>query len=156
MEILAFDYGEDIVGMIDLNTDTFTRYRCECMVEGAKRLLACGGIIVSFNGTHYDLPRLATIAGLSASDTPLLRGIHYDMHLEASRERWPPRPRTAPIVGSGLRDHYRHNCRLSGAAPPGWLHCKHERNNWLDCYMTAELWRKSVLRCGRMMCTVSH
>ena len=27
MEILAFDYGEDIVGMIDLNTDAYTRYR---------------------------------------------------------------------------------------------------------------------------------
>ena len=155
MEILAFDYGEDIVGMIDLNTDTYTRYRGKAMVEGAKRILACDGIIVSFNGTCYDLPRLAKFAGLSASDTPSLRGIHHDMQIEASRDRWPPRPGTAPIIGSGLRDHHRHYCGHSPAEPPGWLDCEYERSNWLDCYMTAELWRKIVLGHDPAICFVA-
>ena len=155
MEILAFDYGEDIVGMIDLNTDTYTRYRGERMVEGAKRILACDGIVVSFNGTYYDLPKLAKVAGLSASDKPSLRGIHHDMQIEASRERWPPRPGTAPIVGCCLRDHFRHYCGDSSAEPPDWLDYDHEGNNWLDCYMTAELWRKIVLGRDPTICFVS-
>ncbi len=145
MKILAFDYGEDIVGMIDLNTHDCTRYRGKCMIEGAKRILVCDGIIISFNGTCYDLPKLVKVARFSASDTPSLRGIHNDMQIEASRDRWPPLPGTAPIVGSGLRDHYRHYCGHSPAEPPGWLDCEHERNNWLDCYMTAEIWRKIIL-----------
>ena len=129
MEILAFDYGEDIVGMVDLNTDAYTRYRGECMVEGAKRILASDGIIVSFNGSGYDLPRLAELSGFSASYTPALRGIHHDMQIEASRDRWPPLPGTAPIVGSGLRDHYRHYCGHSPPEPPGWLKDEYERSN---------------------------
>ena len=145
MEILAFDYGEDIVGMIDLNTDAYTRYRGARLVEGAKRVLACEGIIVSFNGTDYDLPRLAKLARDSASHTPSARGIHHDMQVEASRDRWPPRPGTDPIVGTDLRDHYRHYCGRPPAEPPGWLECGYERNNWLDCYMTAELWRRIIL-----------
>lgn len=144
MEILAFDYDEDIVGMIDLNTDAYTRYRGECMIEGANRILACDGIIVSFNGTGYDLPRLARLTGLSASDTPSPRGIHHDMQFEASRDHWPPRPGTASIVGWSLQDHYRHYCGQSPAEPPGFLDDEYERSNWLDCYMTAELWRKIV------------
>ena len=155
MEMLAFDYGEDIVGVIDLNTDAYTRYRGECMIEGAKRILACDGIIVSFNGTGYDLPKLAKLAGLSASDTPSLRGIHHDMQIEASRDRWPPATRNCSYRRPGLRDHYRHYCGLSPAEPPGWLDCEHERNNWLDCYMIAELWRKIVLGRDRTMYFVS-
>ena len=154
MEILAFDYGEDIVGVLDLNTDVYARFRGECMIGGAKRILACDGIIVSFNGTGYDLPNLAKVVGLSDSDTPPLRGTHHDMQIEASRERWPPRPGTAPIIGFGLRDHYRHYCGHSPAEPPGWLDCDYERDNWLDCYMTAELWRKIVLRRDPTMCLV--
>ena len=146
MENLAFDSGEDIVGMIDLNSGAYTRYRGECMVEGAKRILASEGIIVSFNGTGFDLPRLAKLAGLFASDTPALWGIHHDMQIEASRDRWPPVPGTAPIVGAGLRDHYQHYYGRSPPEPPGWLNDEYERSNWLDCYMAAELWRKIVLR----------
>ena len=144
MEVLAFDYGEDIVGMIDLNTDAYTRYRGKRMVEGANRILACEGIIVSFNGTDYDLPKLAKLAGLFASDTLSLLGIHHDMQIEASRDRWPPRPGTAPIVGSGLRDHYRYYLGQPPPEPPGFLEDEYERSNWLDCYMTAELWRTIV------------
>ena len=93
--------------MIDLNTDAYTRYRGECMVEGAKRILACEGVIISFNGEEYDLPRLARLAGLAVSDTLQQRDNHYDMQVEASRDRWPPRLGTAPIVSPCLRDYYR-------------------------------------------------
>ena len=144
MEILAFDYGEDIIGMIDLDTDAYTRYRGECLVKGAKRVLACEGIIVSFNGTNYDLPRLVKLAGNFGSDTPSPQGIHYDMQIEASRDRWPPDRGTTPIVGTPLRDQYRHYCGRSPAEPPGWLECEYERSNWLDCYMAAELWRRII------------
>ena len=146
MEILAFDYGEDIVGMIDLNTDTYTRYRGECMVEGAKRILPGDDIIVSFNGTGYDLPRLANLAGISASDTLALRSIHHCMQVEASRDRLPPLPGTAPIMDSGLRDHYRHYYGHLPPEPPGRLTEEYERSNWLDCYMATETWRKVVSR----------
>ena len=152
MEILAFDYGEDIVGVIDLNTDVYVLYRGKCMVEGAQRILACEGIIVSFNGTSYDLPKLAKVAGLSASDTPSLRGAHHDMRIEASRDRWLPRPGTAPIVGSSLRDHYRHYCGPSSVEAPDFLDDEYERSNWLDCYMAAELWRKIVSGREPTMC----
>ncbi len=145
MEIVAFDYGGDIVGIIDVNTNAYTRYRGECMVEGAKRILSCDGVIISFNGTRCDLPMLASLAGFSASETPPLRGIHHDMQIEASLDRWPPLPGTAPIVGPCLRDHYRHYCGNAPPNPPNCLKDEYERDNWLDCYMTAELWRKIVL-----------
>ena len=133
MEVLGFDSGEDIVSMIDPNTDAYTQYRGECMVEGAKRILGSDGIIVSFNGTGYDLARLAKLAGLYASDMPGLRGIHHDTQIEASHDRWSSLAATAPIVGSGLRDHYRHYCGRSPPEPPGWLKDGYERSNWLDC-----------------------
>ena len=104
--------------MIDLNTDAYTRYRGECMVEDAKRILACEGVIISFNGGEYDLPRLARLAGLAVSDTLQLRDNHYDMQVEASRDRWPPRLGTAPIVGPCLRDYYRHYCGQSPSNGP--------------------------------------
>ena len=100
----------------------------------------------SFKGIGYDLPRLARLAGTSAFDTPVLLGIHHDMQIEASRDRWPPLRGTAPIVGADLRDHYRHDCGYSPLEPPGWLKDEYERSNWLDCYMAAELWRKIDLR----------
>ncbi len=56
MVVLAFDSGEDIVAMIDLNTYAYTRCRGEYMVEGAKRVLAGDGINVSFNDTGYRTP----------------------------------------------------------------------------------------------------
>jgi len=145
MEIMAFDIGDDIVGIIDLKTDAYTRYRGECMVEGAKRILSCDGVIISFNGTRYDLPMLVRLAGPSASDTLALRGIHHDMQIEASRDRWPPPHGTAPIVGPCLRDHYQHYYGNAPPDPPKCLKDEYERNNWLDCYMASELWRKIVL-----------
>ena len=146
MKILAFDYGEDIVGMIDLHTDIYARYRGARMVDGARRIFACEGIVVSFNGAGYDLRKLAALAGLSASGVPPLQGVHYDMRIEASRDRWPPRPGTAPIVGCSLRDHYRHYCGPTPPQPPGFLDDAYERSNWLDCHMAAELWRAIVSR----------
>lgn len=145
-EILAFDYGQSIVGMIDLRTDLYIRYKGRRMVDGARRILDCEGIVISFNGTRYDLPRLAELVGVADSDNPPLRGEHVDMQIEASRDRWPPDPGTSPIAGENLEKTYRHYFGESLPDPPDYLDDDYERNNWDDCYMTAMLWRKIVSR----------
>ena len=43
IDVLAFDVGEDIVGVLDLNTDKYTPYRGDRMSEGARRIVDCGG-----------------------------------------------------------------------------------------------------------------
>ena len=111
------------------------------MLQGARRILDCEGIIISFNGKVYDVPQLASLAGIDASETLPFIGTHFDMLEEASRERWPPNPGTAPILGCCLRDHYEHYFDQVPLAPPSWLG-DYEQNNWQDCYMAAALWRK--------------
>ena len=144
-ELLAFDIGDDIVGIIDLRTGAFDRYRGAHMREGAQRILDCDGIVISFNGTLYDLPQLARILGLAEWDGPLLKGTHYDMRVHACRDRWPSTDgEDAPILGPDLRDHYRHYCRQPPPDPPGDLDDAHERNNWRDCHMAGELWRRII------------
>ncbi len=143
-EILAFDYGQSIVGMIDLRTDAYIRYKPPSMIDGAKRILDCEGIVISFNGTLYDLPKLAELVGVADSDNPPLRGEHVDMQIEASRDRWPPDPGTKPILGNRLWDTYRHYFGESRPDPPDCLNDDYERDNWYDCYMTAALYRKIV------------
>ena len=145
-EILAFDYGQSIVGMIDLRTDSYSRYRGRRMIDGASRILDCEGIVISFNGTEYDLPKLATLIGVAEPDALSLRGDHYDMLIEASRDRWPPAPGNPKIVFQALPKHYEHYCGEPLPDPPDFLVDDYERDNWGDCYMTAMLWRKIVLR----------
>jgi hypothetical protein len=64
-EVLAFDWGTTIVGVLDITTDVYRAYRSRKeRLEGAKRIVDCPSIIVSFNGSGRDLPELATILGL--------------------------------------------------------------------------------------------
>ncbi len=145
-EILAFDVGESMVGMIDLRADSYSRYKGRRMVDGARRILDCEGTIISFNGTIYDLPELARIAGIAEPDALSLRSDHYDMLIEASRDRWPPVPGNRRIVFQALRKHYEHYFGEPLPDPPDFLIDDYERGNWNDCYMTAMLWRKIVSR----------
>ena len=149
-EVLAFDVGQDIVGIIDLRTDAYERYRGARMPEGARRILDCDGIVISFNGIVCDLPKLAMILGIADADALPLKGAHCDMRVHACRDRWPPRDNEdVGILGPDLRDHYRHYFRRPPPDPPGHLDDDYERNNWRDCHMAGALWRRIV---GRRPC----
>ena len=145
-EILAFDYAQSMVGMIDLRTDSYSRYRGRCMVDGARRILDCEGTIISFNGAIYDLPELARIAGIAEPAALSLRGDHHDMMIEASRDRYPPVSGNSKIIFQPLWKYYEHYCGEPLPDPPDFLIDDYERDNWDDCYMTAMLWRKIVSR----------
>lgn len=138
-EILAFDVGTGIVGVLDVQTGSYAAYRGQDMPFGARRIFECEGIIISFNGNMYDLPELTKRLddGNSVSEP---RGKHIDMCEEASRDRWPPRPGTKLIVGPSLISHYMHYCGERLPEPPDSLKDEYEQNNWRDCRMAADLW----------------
>ena len=69
------------------------------MADGARRILDCNDIVISFNGIRYDIPKLAEIVGITNADV-CLKGTHYDMRVYACRDRWPPRDEEdGPILG---------------------------------------------------------
>ena len=141
MEVLTFDIGENLVGVLDVNTGEYTSYRGDEKVDGARRVIACEGIIVSFNGTCCDLPSLVRILGLK-EETPDLKGDHCDMLEIASEDRWPTSPGGTPIWGTNLRATYKHYFGDDVTKPPASASGDHEEGNWLDCWMVAELWKK--------------
>lgn len=141
MEVLAFDVGESIVGILDVNTGAYAPYRGEDMIDGARRLIDCEGIIVSFNGTLSDLPSLARILGVEAGALEL-NGIHRDMREIASKDRWPPDPGTSPILGTSLVAAYEHYLDEDVPRPPTSVSDGYEEDNWRDCWMAGELWKK--------------
>lgn len=135
------------MGIIDLRTDAYVRYRGTRMPDGAGRILDCDGIVIGFNGIVYYLPKLAMILGIADTDALPLKGAHYDMRVHACRDRWPPRDdEDAGILDPDLRNHYRHYFRQP---PPDPLDDDCERNNWPDCYMAGALWLKII---GRRPC----
>lgn len=138
-EILAFDVGTGIVGILDVQTGSYAAYRGQDMLLGARRVFDCEGIIISFNGNRYDLPKLAKRFddGSSVSEP---RGKHIDMCEEASRDRWPPEPDTKPILGTNLIRHYMHYFGDALPEPPDSLKDTYEQDNWRDCRMAADLW----------------
>ena len=71
LEILAFDVGDDIVGVLDLTSGSYEAFRGNRKVVGAKRLIDCRGAIVSFNGNRYDVPRLAWTRSRFRLDTTI-------------------------------------------------------------------------------------
>ena len=142
-EVLAFDWGTAIIGILDVTSGTYTPYRAnKRMIEGAKRLTHCAGTIVSFNGNGRDLFEIATLLGARSVAELSLRGNHDDMAEIISRIRWPPSPGTAPIVGPCLSDTYAHYFGDVRPIVPSALSDEYEADNWIDCYRTAELWRK--------------
>jgi hypothetical protein len=139
-EVLAFDWGIEIVGVLDINADIYRPYRTRGeRIEGAKRIVDCDGIIVSFNGLGRDLPELSKLLDHPGAELDL-KGVHHDMMPIISKIRWPPDPGTAPITGPNLYDTYRHYFGDEFPAPPPRLTDPYEISNWLDCQMTAALW----------------
>lgn len=108
-ELLAFDVGQDIVRVINLRADAYEPYRGTRMPEGARRILDCDGIVISFNGIVYNLPKLAMILSIADADVVPLKGAHCDMRVDVCRDRWPPRDNEdVGILCPDLRDHYQH------------------------------------------------
>jgi hypothetical protein len=142
-EVLAFDWGTEIVGVLDVCTDIYRAYRTrEERIEGAKRVVDSAGIIVSFNGGGRDLPELSKILGLSSPARLTLKGAHHDMMSIISAIRWPPDSGMAPIVGPSLTDTYQHYFGQAIPAAPPHVTKPYEISNWLDCKMTADLWNR--------------
>jgi hypothetical protein len=140
-EVLAFDWGTEIVGVLDVGADIYRAYRKpEERIEGAKRIVDCAGTIVSFNGNGRDFPELSKILGLPSVADLTLKGTHHDMKPIISAIRWPPDPGTAPIVGPNLADTYQHYFGKVLPTPPPHVTEPYEISNWLDCKMPADLW----------------
>ena len=141
-EILAFDVGEDIVGILDLTTGHYQPYRGKRMAIGAERLTQCAGTIVSFNGDRYDLPKLAKMLGKTGVDDLEISAEHLDMRVISSIDRWPPDPGTTPILGDGLLRTYAHYFPDEPEIdPPDFLTDEYEIDNWRDCWMAGQLWK---------------
>jgi len=140
-EVLAFDWGVDIVGVLDINVDIYRPYRTRTKrIEGARRIIECAGIIVSFNGSGRDLLELSRLLCLPSEANLTIKGTHHDMMPIISAIRWPPDPGTAPITGPNLTETYRHYFGDEFPAPPSYVTEQYEISNWLDCKMTADLW----------------
>ncbi|OCX71258.1 hypothetical protein A6M27_14190 [Acidithiobacillus thiooxidans] len=141
-EVLAFDWGVGVLGVLDINGNEYIPYHYgEEMIQGAKRIVSCVGTVVSFNGNRRDLEEISKILGLSSVIDLHICGEHNDMLEITSDIRWPPRPGTASILGPGLRETYKHYFGHRTVVPPSHL-SDYEANNWSDCHMTAELWKK--------------
>lgn len=130
LEVLAFDVGDDIVGVLDVNTGGYTPYRGDRIAEGAQRIIDCRGVIVSYNGDLYDLPKLAEFLGTDIE----YRGTHYDMLTITLNDRRDVDP---------LRETYEHYFDDEDAIPrpPPSVKDDYEKDNWEDCWLAAELWK---------------
>lgn len=148
-DVLAFDWGTSIVGILDINTNLYTSCRSQKeMIEGARRIISSAGTIISFNGNRRDMNELAKILGFRSAQELTIRSSHIDMLEITSNIRWAPDPGTAPILGPGLLATYRHFIREDPPIPPSYLQDGYEENNWRDCYMTAALWKR--WECGEL------
>jgi hypothetical protein len=141
-EVLAFDWGTTIVGVLDIAHNVYTPYRSSKeMINGTKRI-ASAEIIVSFGGTYRDLTELSRMLSLTCEKELSIHGHHDDMSEIISEIRWPPDPGTARILGQSLCETYRHYFGAELAIPPAHIEDEYEVSNWRDCHMTAELWKK--------------
>ena len=148
-EVLAFDWGINIIGVLDVNSNEYVPYYGEEMIQGARRIVSSLGTIVSFNGDERDLSEISKILGLSSVSELNIGGEHNDMLKITSDTRWPPDPGSGSICGPGLLKTYQHYFGDMPVVPPLYLKSKYENNqlqyvesNWMDCYMAAELWKK--------------
>ncbi len=148
-EVLAFDCGDSVVGILDVNRGVYLPYLGKERIKGAKRLVSHVGTIVSFNGSRYDLPEISKMLSLPSVTELHISGEHNDMSRIVSEIRWPPDPGTAAILGQNLDETYRYYFGDERCNPPPDLRDKYEGDqldyiiaNWRDCYMTAELWKR--------------
>lgn len=139
---IAFDLGTTIVGILDVGSGHYSRYRTRCeQIEGTKRIISFSGNIVSFNADKFDFPRICEILEVESPQMLKLCGNHNDMMEITSRIRWPSKNGQGFIKGPGLKETYKHYFGSLCIAPPPDLD-EYEISNWEDCYMTAELWKK--------------
>jgi hypothetical protein len=138
-EVLAFDWGTTVVGVLDVITGIYTPYRGTQRVEGAQRIVGCRGSIVSFNGNSRDLREIATILGLASSAELNLQGSHDNMWEITGRILWPG---DSLINGFGLAERYAHFFGKDAVFPADPSLDDYLNSNWKDCYMTAQLWKK--------------
>ena len=142
-EVLAFDWGTTVIGILDVNNNAYTAYlHGEQMVEGASRIILSQGTIVSFNGKGRDLIEIARMLDFPSVSEMNISAKHDDMMEITSYIRWPPVPGSASICGPGLRETFRHYFGAMNHLPPTHLQDDYIVDNWRDCCMTAELWKK--------------
>jgi hypothetical protein len=136
--VLSFDWGTAIIGVLDVNTGIYTPYRGSNIIVGVLRIADCIGIIVSFNGNSYDLPKMADYVGMTGKWD--IRGSHDDMLDITSSILWPG---PTPIVGSGgLEERFRRFCGDAELPASPMPDDPYFDDNWRNCFMAAELWRK--------------
>jgi hypothetical protein len=141
-EVLAFDWGVGILGVLAINSNEYIPHHYgDEMIQGVKRIVSSLGTIVNFNGNGRDLKEISKVLGLSSVTELHISGEHNDMLEIASDIRWPPDPRTGSILGPGLRATYRHYFGDKLVVPPSHLHIKYEGNqleyvasNWSVLY----------------------
>ncbi len=142
-ETLAFDIGTDIVGILNLESNEYKPSRGNRKAIGAQRLIECSGVIVSFNGNGYDLPELAKLLGKATVQELGSLAQHLDMQEITSCVRWPPDPGKKTIAGQGLRNSYEYYFPdQKFPDPPSSVRNDYEKDNWQDCWMAGQLWRK--------------
>lgn len=147
MDILAFDVGTDVIGILDMKSGSYEAYRGKRKTIAAERLISCHGVIISYNGTDYDVPQLARLLGKGGVEDLGIQAEHLDMREIASRDRWPPDPGTSPIRGQSLLDTYGHYFPNEPTIhPPDFLIDEYEIDNWRDCWMAGQLWTKLFLQ----------
>jgi hypothetical protein len=129
-EVLAFDWGETIVGILDVDRNVYTPYWYgKGMIEGAQRIAMSAGTIVSFNGNGRNLDEIAKLLSLPSKQELSLRCQHDDMAGIISMIRWPPDPGSAPICGQSLYDTYRYYFAGEAITPPAHVLDSCEVNN---------------------------
>lgn len=142
-QILAFDWGTTIMGILDLNSNTYKAYRYkDQMVEASKRLINSNGTIISFSQSNRDLKEIAELLDIDSIDALQLNATHDNMAPIVTNIRWPPRDGEKGILGTDLNGNFDYYFESAIITPPEELTDDYEINNWEDCYKAAELWKR--------------
>jgi len=141
--VLAFDWGTTIMGVLDVNSNTYKAYRYkEQMIEASKMLINCDGTIISFSQNDRDLKEIAKLLGINNIDLLQINSTHNNMAPIVTNIRWPPRDGESGIIGTNLEANYEHYFQGIVPTTPDGLTDSYEISNWYDCYIVAELWKK--------------
>ena len=125
-ETLAFDLGQNIVGIYCIEDSTYTPYMGKEKIIGAKRLIEAKEII-SYNGNHYDITELKKILGIDEKDNIKFKGDHVDMREICWSNR---------IWGRDLHSTYDMHFNERASYPDTY-----EGDNYQDTYETFKLWQ---------------
>ena len=125
MSILVIDTGEDIVGILAVDTQEYIPYRGGSIAIAIQRI-ELADEVVTYNGKYrdwLDLTKFAAKLGL-AQFSPI--GIHSDMRIICWSDR---------IWGSSLYSTYRKHFKTYPKFPDTY-----EGSNQCDVQMTFDLW----------------